>query len=107
MYDLSKALKIVLVPDGDISDLDDDDCQSDDETKNLNPISVFNKDEITMPEIESLEFELQQAGAIVNQSDISFDIMDKCSYNLTNNTVFAQGVLSPLLVYLLRGLLLK
>ena len=49
VYGLSEALKIILLPDGNISDLDDDDYQSDDETKNLNPISVFDDDEIAMP----------------------------------------------------------
>ena len=32
MYGLSEALKIILLPDGNISDLDDDDYQSDDST---------------------------------------------------------------------------
>ena len=84
VYDLSEALKIVLLPDGNISDLEDDDYQSDDETKNLNPTSVFNNDEITMPEIGSLEFELQQAGAVVNESDISFEVLERCVQDATS-----------------------
>ena len=48
MYDLSKALKIILLLDGNVSDLDDDDYQSDDETRNIKPISDFDDDEIAI-----------------------------------------------------------
>ena len=78
MYDLSEALKIILLPDGYVSDLDDDDYQSDDETRNLKPISDFDDDEIAMPKMGSLEFEIQQAEAVANESELQCEIMERC-----------------------------
>ena len=78
MYDLNEALKIILLPDGYVSDLDDDDYQSDDETRNLKPISDFDDDEIAMPKMGSLEFESQQAEAVANESELQFEIMERC-----------------------------
>ena len=83
VYGLSEALKIILLTDGNISDLDDDDYQSDDETKNLNPISVFDDDEIAMPKMGSLECELQQAGAVVKENDIPYEVMERCVRDTT------------------------
>jgi len=83
MYGLSEALKIILLPDGNISDLDDDDYQSDDETKNFNPISVSDDDEIAMQKMGSLECELQQAGAVVKENDILYEVMERCVRDTT------------------------
>ena len=41
IYDLSESLKIILLPDGNISDLDDTDYKSYGEAKSLNSASVF------------------------------------------------------------------
>ena len=70
VYDLSEALKIILLPDGNVSGVHDDDYQSDDETRNLKPISDFDDDEIAMPKMGSLELEMQQAEAVANESEI-------------------------------------